>query len=371
MRTLVLAGGGHAHALLLRQWARLPLPDVRLLVVSPSPLTPYSGMLPGYVAGHYSFAAIHIDLARLCRRAGAELILDCVTGLDAATRTVLLAANPPLRYDLLSLDTGATPAQRIPGVAEFALPVKPISAFIPRWHALRDSLRSAPVQQHLLIVGGGAGSVEVALALAHAARRDPLLRHKPQLTLVTREPDLLPGYPPRMITIVAEHCRKLNVDVVNDFDVGEVRAGSLHESAGIAVLHFDHLFWCTEAAAPAWLQQSGLALSERGFVRVDAKLQSLTDPAVFAAGDVAHFEPCPLPKAGVYAVRQAPVLYANLCHALRGEALENYRPQHSFLSLLALGAKVAAGSRGRLTVAGKWVWHWKNRIDRRFMAQFR
>src|SRR5690606_33779204 len=136
------------------------------------------------------------------------------------------------------------------------------------------------------------------------------------------------------------------------------------------ILDFDRLFWCAQAGAPPWLREAGLACDGEGFVRVDACLRSLSHPKVFAAGDIASFDPRPLAKAGVYAVRQAPVLFGNLRRALLGRPLRAYRPQRRFLSLLALGGKRAVGSRGDLSFRGAWVWRWKNRIDRRFMRRF-
>src|SRR5690606_38570671 len=162
-KDLVLVGGGHAHALLLRMWAMKPLPGVRVTLVSPAPLSPYSGMLPGYVAGHYSFEDIHVDLVRLCRRAGARLLLTSAVGLDAGRRRLLLDGRPPLDYDILSLDIGATPVASVPGVAAHAVPIKPIAGFERHWRSTREALSAeghGPARR-LVVVGGGAGSVEM------------------------------------------------------------------------------------------------------------------------------------------------------------------------------------------------------------------
>lgn len=371
-RDVVLAGGGHSHALLIRRWGMQPLPGVRLTLVSPAPLTPYSGMLPGHLAGHYTHDEMHIDLVRLCQWAGVRFVQDSVTGIDSSGQRVLLATRPALHYDLLSLDTGSTPAHAVPGVAGFAIAVKPISEFLSRWEAARTALQQASTPQELVMAGGGAGSVEALLALAHAVANDAGIRCKPRFTLLTRGAQLLEGYPARLRATVTAQCRRMGIRVLVAHDIVAVHANSLEAMtpAGRHSLPFDQLFWCTQAAAPAWLRDSGLALTEDGFVRVQATLQSVNCPAIFAAGDIAHPEPHGLPKAGVYAVRQAPVLAANLRHALLGEHLQPYLPQRHFLSLLALGPRLAVGARGGMTVAGAWVWRWKHRIDQAFMQKF-
>jgi NADH dehydrogenase FAD-containing subunit len=136
----------------------------------------------------------------------------------------------------------------------------------------------------------------------------------------------------------------------------------------------DLLLWATGAQAQAWQRDAArrgrLAVDAAGFVRVDARLQSVSHPRVFAVGDCAAFDP-PLPKAGVFAVRQGPVLTAQLRAALAGAAAPPaYRPQRRFLVLLATGDGRAIASRGRLWAEGRWVMRWKDHIDRGFIAGF-
>ena len=164
-RDLVLVGGGHAHALVLRMLAMDPVPGARLTLVSPASHTPYSGMLPGLVAGHYRFEDTHIDLARLCQWAGVRFLRDTVTALDPARRELHFAQRPPLGYDLLSLDIGSQPTlDVVPGAREYAVPVKPVAEFWQRWQAGLGTHGG----QRIAIVGGGAGGLELALAMAHA-----------------------------------------------------------------------------------------------------------------------------------------------------------------------------------------------------------
>ena len=360
---LILLGGGHSHALVLLRWAMQPLPGVRLTLVSELGESPYSGMLPGLVAGHYERDDVHIDLRRLCQHVGARFIQARVAGMDPHKRTVQLQDRPDLQYDTLSINVGATPDLSVPGAAEFSTPVKPIAHFWPRWLQVRDRLLASDQPQTIALVGGGAGSVELALSMAHRLQKAKA-RHR--VMLVTRGAGLLPGYPQPMLRWLQQRLQRYDIQVTTHFDVARVEAGGLISSAGDS-LPADEIFWCTQARAAVWPGASGLAVTDAGFVRVLPSLQTVDFPDIFAAGDCAWMDASPSARAGVYAVRQAPVLFQNLRRFIQGEPLRDYRPQHHFLSLLATGDKDAVGARGRLAIAGPWVWRWKDRIDRRFM----
>ena len=368
-RQIVLAGGGYAHLLFIRMWCMQPLPGVRVTLVSPLAELPYSGMLPGLLAGEYTAQECHIDLVRLCQRAGVRLLLDEVRGLDRDRKRVQLALRPPLDYDLVSINTGPQADTRVPGVREHALPLKPVARFLPHWHGVLERLRSSERSLHLVMTGGGAGSVESLLGMARCVAADSRIVHKPQFTLLTASDRLLPGYAASVGKAALEQCHKAGIRVLCGKRVSRVEEYHLYtEDSFNAVLPYDALFWCGEAGAAAWPAASGLACDTEGFIHVDAHLRSVNDTSVFAAGDAAAFAEAPLPKAGVYAVRQAPVLFHNLRAALLGQGLRRYRPQARFLSLLHLDTRLAAGSYGPLALSGTWLRAWKARIDRRFIA---
>ena len=135
----------------------------------------------------------------------------------------------------------------------------------------------------------------------------------------------------------------------------------------------DLVLWATGAQAHAWQRspehRGHLATSPEGFVLIDDCLRSVSHPNILAAGDCSQWRK-PLPKAGVYAVRMGPVLSHNLRAQLTGGALKSYVPQSHFLSLLATADGRAIASRGRFSLAGRWAWHWKDHIDRRFVQRF-
>ena len=364
-RDLILVGGGHTHALLIRRLAMRPLPGVRVTLVSESLLTPYSGMLPGLVAGHYQPEEVHIDLNQLCRWAGVRFIQGRLIGLEPDTQRLYIDGQPDLRYDKVSFDTGSTPNLSLPGARSFAVGVKPVSAFFGKWQQLLASADTSE-ERHWGVVGAGAGGIELVLAMAHRLGANSPTR----LHLVYAGESVLKGYPSRVIKAAEQALARYGVICHPQFKVSSVTKTGLVATNGNA-LTLDQSVLCTSAAAPDWPEKAGLDTANGGFIAVNASLQSTSHPNIFAAGDVAEMVFDPRPKAGVYAVRQAPWLYDNLSRAFAGEALQAMRLQRRFLSLLSLGGKTATGHRGALAIKGDWVWRWKDRIDRTFMDKLK
>ena len=377
LRDLVFVGGGHSHVGVLRMFAMKPEPGVRITVICTDIDTPYSGMLPGYISGHYSFDDVHIDLGRLCAFAGARFYHDAVVGIDRERQRVLCRDRPPVSYDLLSINIGSTPqVQQVEGAQALAVPVKPIAQFNQRWLALLDKALHWPVQRGpmtVAVVGGGAGGVELVLSMQYRLRRElKAMGRNPEamrFVLLTSSDTVLPTHNPGVRARFARVLRERHVEVHTRSEVVKVSPGCLHTQDG-RTFDADETLWVTQAGGPAWLQGTGLALNERGFIRVNEQLQTLTDPAVFAAGDIADFTDRPLEKAGVFAVRMGKPLAENLRRSLRGEPLKAYHPQRDWLSLISTGDQHAVASRGALGFAGDWVWRWKDHIDRSFMRKF-
>ncbi|GAA3915036.1 selenide, water dikinase SelD [Litoribacillus peritrichatus] len=369
VKEVVLVGGGHSHALVINQWAMNPIPGVRLTLISPQVMTPYSGMLPGLVAGHYSFDETHIDLVKLCRYAKVRFIQGRVEGLQPEQNQVLLMDRPSLNYDIISFDTGSTPDLSVKGAEAFSTPVKPIDQFHRRWETLITSLIEkqtdhAPLT--LSVVGNGAGGIELILAMSYKLRQLNLPSNL-KFQLIARGSQLISGYPKRLQKKLSQILQHNQVEFISNFDVVELKHNEIISKTGQSCPS-DITFWCTQAKGANWLKNTGLKLSEQGFIRIKPTLQSLDFDNVFAAGDVAHFDHKPLPKAGVYAVRMADSLFHNISSLLLEKPLKSYRPQGDFLSLLACGDKTALGTKSGITISGEWVWHWKDRIDRKFMT---
>ena len=405
-KDLVLAGGGHSHVIVLKRFGMKPMPGVRITLICRDVETPYSGMLPGHVAGHYTHDEIHIDLGPLARFAGARFYHDEVVGLDPVERKVICRNRPPVPYDVLSIDIGSAPLSReVPGAEGAVVPVKPIGNFVARWNALVDRVRATEGPIRVGVVGSGAGGVEMVLAMQHGlgarlreAGGDP---DRLRFDLFAGGAEVLPRNPPGVRAAFARVLAERGVRVHLDAWVARVTPGALH-AAGLTggveagagagaddgaaygngypcVLHtadgamheFDEVLWATAAGAQPWLAASGLDTDEDGFVAVHPTLESTSHSGVFATGDCAAVLEHPREKAGVFAVRQGPALEANLRRALRSLALRPFRPQRRYLSLISTGDRRAVATRGgTLVLEGEWVWRWKDRVDRRFMRKF-
>lgn len=373
-RHIVLVGGGHSHVEVLRHFGIKPIPGVRLTLVCRDVHTPYSGMLPGYIAGHYNYDQVHIDLARLAEFAGAHFCHDEAVGLDRKARHVLCKSHSPTSYDWLSINIGSTPQVRmVPGAAEHAVPVKPIHQFNQRWLALLERVRSHAGTIRIVTVGGGAGGVELTLAMQYRLRKElaHLGRDPDELEfhLFTADDHILPTHPACVQLAFERKLDSRNVAVHTACQVEAVEADRVTTSKGQS-WHADEIVWVTQAGGAPWLAESGLEVDKGGFVKVRNTLQTITDANIFAAGDIAHMVNHPREKAGVFAVRQGPPLARNLQRAVQGEKPLPYRPQKKWLALISTGDQYAVASRGSIGFQGKWVWRWKDWIDQRFMRRF-
>jgi len=374
VKDLVLIGGGHSHVIVLKGFGMRPMPGVRVTVIARDIHTPYSGMLPGLIAGHYGYDDVHIDLGPLAQLAGARLYHDEAVGLDLDARQVVCRYRPPVRYDVLSIDIGATPALSVVGAAEHAVAVKPIATLVERWERLRERARRHRGTLRIGVVGAGAAGVELALAIQYALATD---RDRGTSGEASASEFHLFGAGD---AVLATHNRRVQarfgrvlgergVRVHLRERVAAVEPGALVTEGG-SRYELDEIVWATDAGAQSWPGRSGLAVDERGFICVDDTLQSISHPHVFAAGDIAAMVDHPREKAGVFAVRQGPPLEANLRLALQSQPLEPFIPQRRFLSLVSTGDRYAVASRGPWSLEGRWVWRWKDWIDRRFMTRF-
>lgn len=387
-RDLVLIGGGHTHALVIKSLAMNRIPDVRLTLISEQTLTPYSGMLPGYIAGHYTLAETHIDLNRLCQWANVRWIRGRVTHIDPDARRVSIddrgvdrsidsGVDRTVEYDKLSIDIGSTPDLSVPGAAQYAVGVKPVSHFNRAWEKLLQQASASNVGDGNLpdpdtakndsftewgVIGAGAGGVELVLAMAHRLRKHSSLRFH----LIFSGKTVLSGYPARLIAKAEQALQKHGVQLHPEFRVSQVLQNGLQSTDG-QMLSLDQSISCTGAAAAPWLQKTGIALSDKGFLAVNPFLQTLSHDNIFAVGDCADMVHDMRPKAGVYAVRQAPFLVKNLHAVFGGTPLKRVSLQTDFLSLLSLGERRAVGCRNGFVASGKWVWRLKDHIDRKFM----
>ena len=367
MKHLVLLGAGHAHVHVVKNYAQLArhgaMPP-KITLVSPYPRQLYSGMLPGFIAGHYGLAQCGIELEPLLAGTPIRLILRSAIALDAAASQITLDNGTVLGFDWLSVNTGPVQDRQrletqMPGVREHGLFVRPIEAFGALWPRVAELAQTQALR--LTLVGGGAAGIELAMAIRH---RLP----GAALTLLTGGSPLAANSPRAVQRRVAGALKDRNITVLVDAAIG-FAAAEVQLASG-ARLACDVPLIATGAQAPAWLQGSGLALDAQGFIAVDACLRSTSHPHVFAAGDVSSRTDRPLARSGVYAVRAGAALADNLEAALSGQALKPHQPPAHTLNLLSCGTREAIASWGPLSAQGRWVWWLKDRIDRGFIRRY-
>lgn len=366
MKRLLLAGGGQTHALVLRNLARYRrASNTEIVVIAPSARLRYSGMLPGWIAGHYLLDELTVALTPLLQAAGARWVAADVQKLDLANRVAFTDDGQAIGFDVMSIATGAViDLDSIAGAREHALPLRPFEGFVTGWQRIVQRAEAARERFRLTVIGGGAGGIEAALA---AAYRGHAMRSQMQVQLVTGAAPILPGHSDRARTLIRRALQSQGVQII------EAMALRVEPSAiivdGEHPVPTDATLIATGAAAAPWLRHSGLALDTNGFIAVNSHLQSTPHPFVFAAGDTAELIETPRPKSGVYAVRAAVPLAHNVQAALAGQPLAVFNPQRRALYLLTTGPKHAVASWGQWAFAGRWVWHWKDRIDHDYIAR--
>ncbi|WP_445175487.1 FAD-dependent oxidoreductase [Microcoleus sp.] len=382
-----------------------PLPSVRLTLISDVLHAPYSGMLPGHVAGFYGYDECHIDLRSLAEFAGCQILIDRAIAIDINKNLVICQTRPPVNFDLLSVDIGSTPATlSVPGAAEYAIAAKPVPEFLASWNQLISEIPNPPQKPlRIAIVGGGAGGVELALNMQSRLgkeegrrkreegrgnkeegirkREENLENLSSEIHLFHSGAKLMPAHNHRVrrrleeiliscgiqlhlkekVCAVKKIEKETNPQFPTDYQIS-CKSGLELECARI--------FWVTQASAANWIRESGLAADSNGFMQVNDCLQSVSHPNVFGAGDIAAMVNYPRPKAGVFAVRQGKPLFENLQQFLLEKPLKPFALQEQYLGLIGTGNKRAIASRGSFMWESALLWYWKDWIDRQFMQKF-
>ncbi|WP_445243634.1 MULTISPECIES: FAD-dependent oxidoreductase [unclassified Microcoleus] len=392
-----------------------PLPGVRLTLISDVLHAPYSGMLPGHVAGFYNYDECHIDLRSLAEFARCQILIDRAIAIDLNKNLVICQTHPPVNFDVLSVDIGSTPATlSVPGAAEYAIAAKPVPEFLASWNQLISQRQKHPQKPlRIAIVGGGAGGVELALNMQSRMAKEEgfgnglcngfngwILREEGrgkkeeelEIHLFHSGAELMPGHNKRvrrrLKKILISRGIKLHlmekvsaiekpetIDIEDNQECPMPNAQGPMPNAQISCksgleLECDRIFWVTQASAASWIRESGLAADSNGFMQVNDCLQSVSHPNVFAAGDIAAMVNYSRPKAGVFAVRQGKPLFENLQQFLLEKPLKPFAPQEQYLGLIGTGNKRAIASRGSFMWESALLWYWKDWIDRQFMQKF-
>ncbi len=367
MKRLVLVGGGHAHVEVLRRFGLQREAGVEITLINTSRHTVYSGMLPGLIAGHYGWRACFIDLEVLARFAGARLLRDIAIGLDLERKLVRCADAAEVGYDIASVDVGSVPAT--PALASpdrQGLPVRPVQRFISAFDGFVH--QAGDRELHLVVVAADAAGIELCLSMQYRLQQR-VPHNRVRFSVIESSADILPDHNAGVRKRVRRVLQARGVAVrTGSRVVGMDDRGLMLE--GGDVMPADQIIWATGPAAPRWLGDSGLRTDDSGFVMIDDSLRALSHPNVFAVGDIAAMVHHPRTRSGVHAMRQGPQLAANIRLALRGDTPRAFEPQSVALQVITTGDRNAIAFWGPLRAEGRWVWRWKDRIDRRFMRRY-
>ena len=360
---LLLIGGGHAQLAVLKDWIDHGLPVAHAALIDPARHARYSGTVPGVISGQHDASHGLVDLARLCERAGIARIEDRVVAIDPGAREVTLSSGEKMAFRFASIDTGGVGrAERLLGSSERLIDVRPINHFLNNWQDIAQRNRSR--QLHVAVVGGGAGGVELALAVRNAKGMEP----KPRVALIAGKAGLLPELGSWVRGLAERELERQGVPLIEEnaaFTNGALTV------QGQPLEPIDVVIAAVGSGAPDWPSQGGLATDKVGFIAVDKHQRSTSHPHILASGDVARRMDTLVPHAGVHAVHTGPVLAANLRAIVDGQdPSETYTPRPASLYLLSTGTGEAMMAYGPIGGQGAWVQRWKETIDKRWLDQY-
>lgn len=365
-KELVFVGAGHAHLTAITNLFRLLSRGGQITVINPVEYQYYSGMGPGMFSGIYKPQEVRFNVKRLTESRGGKFIEDCVVSIDAERRQLTLKLGGTVNYDIAcfgigsEIDTGPLDAS-YPNIYT----AKPVEHLFQARCKIIETLETTDKELNITIVGGGATGVELS---CNGWRIGQELDKKLAITLVTQG-KILNRFPSRVRKMALKKMEKLGISVKEDVPVkGNTGEKFLLEDG--SELAFDFAFITTGTKPPALFAKSGLPTDDSGGLLVNEYLQSIRHPEIFGGGDCIGFQPQPLDRVGVYAVRQNPVLLANLESTLAGEPLKTFEPQGVYLLILNMGDGTGLFNRRWLTFGGPWAFKLKNSIDKKFMDEF-
>lgn len=371
LRQLVLLGIGHTNAHVLHEWAEHPIPNCELICISPFASATYSGMLPGTLGNQFSDSEMRIDLRRLTDAAGAKLIVDTASKIDIQNQSILFPDSSSVSYDALSIGIGSVPA----GYAQhqsspILVPTKPMQTFLQRLEERTSQSNSnAKGALRCVIVGGGVASVEIALCFQQRWNSQSAPARPIEIQIFTASERIANGMKSSAIAKLEKILASRQIQIHTSKRIVEVSDHSTQTADGQEQAA-DVVIWATGAAASQWLADLPLEHDQKGFIATRKTLQSLTKPNIFAVGDSGTIIESPSPKAGVYAVRQSPILWHNLQAFFDGGPMRDFEPQGDFLKILNTGDQKALLAYRGWSVHAKWCWHLKKWIDKGFIQDY-
>ncbi len=356
--TIVLVGGGHAHLKCILDIRKKPLSNQNIFLISPNRYQYYSGMFSGYTEGLYSIDDIRIDLKYMAEKSGLTFIEDSVTEVSLTDKTLETKTGTMIPFSVVSFDTGSY-IEGPSSFKDYLVQIKPNYLFANKIKEYREV-------EFPVVVGGGASGIEIALAITAWRKRNG---YPANVTLISSS-KLLPSSSSKTSKLTREIAVRKGLSLMEGDSVAEMNGSHVITQNGRSLPH-SRLLWLTGPSPSGIFKESTLPCDQNGFLLVEKTLQAKGLPFIFGAGDCITLKSFPeLPKNGVYAVRQAELLWNNITSYLNCEVCSTFSPQRHFLSLLSTGDKEALLQYGRFTAHNKLAWKLKNKIDTDYMQKY-
>lgn len=371
MIRLLLIGGGHSHAIALSLITKNHLNKVNVTIISDTPFSPYSGILPAYVAGYYSSQDLFIPIKKIAESKGINFILDKVIDINPEQKYVICHSGKKIHFDILSIDIGSTPEKStIKGANLYSIPGKPVLSFLDKWKKITDYYQVNKNQSLTLnIIGGGAGGVELALNM-HKKLTSIMTPNNININLIHRGEKILENHNQWVSDKLTDILQAKKINLFLNSEVNAITQTKIILKTG-KIISGNHHILVTQASAPLWLKNNPINTDEIGFILIKNTLQTTNYNYIFASGDIATLRENPHPKAGVFAVRQGKPLLKNLFRFIENKPLKPYFPPRNYLNIIGTGNESAVASWGYLGWESPLLWYLKNHLDLRFMNKFK
>jgi pyridine nucleotide-disulfide oxidoreductase family protein len=365
-KTIVLVGGGHAHVYFIKKISKDRINGVKVKLVSAYKKQYYSGMASAFMEDIYEADEISFDLPEICESSGVEFIEGYVNKIEPMERNIFLENGKRVSFDILSLDIGSDAAgKNIQGVNLYGITIKPLNNILK----IKELIKNIQGKSfHVLIAGGGAAGIETSLAIKEYTKK---MNKNIKISIINSGDAILKGYPSKVKEKITKVIQKNEILIYLNERILAVEKNAVKTEKNNR-LAFDMLIWATGTAASPLIRKSGLKMDKKGFMLVKPTLQSENYPYIFGAGDCIAFSHYDyVKKVGVYAIREAPVLWKNVMGYLGNEKVEKFIPPKSYLAIISIGGKLAVLTYKKIVLKGRLAWYLKNIIDRKFMRKFK
>lgn len=361
MQKLVLVGAGHAHLYILKQLIEQPIEEIEVTLISPSEYQYYSGMFSGFTEGLYDIDDIRINVEQLCEKAHITWKKEALVSIDPKQKMFLTEQGSVDTYDVISFDIGSLTAHSdTKGVKEYTKRIKPN-------YYVEQSIKEMQTSDKPVIVGGGVAGTELALSLQAWRKKNHI---QEPVTLISSSERLLEQESEKASKKIAQIVHERGLNLYLNAKATEVNSTKIVLENGMKIPYQDAL-WLTGPRAPELFKLSKLPVDGKGYLMVESTLQVKEYPSIFGAGDCVTLSHAPdTPKNGVFAIREAPILWENIKGFLTNGEGSHYTPQKRYLAIMSIGYKKGFMLYNPFYYDGKWAWILKHRIDKKFIEPY-